>query len=122
VNITLASFGFKHGYLQADLVWDVRFLPNPYWVPELQPYTGLDAAVGPDGLEDGSGARFIALLAPLLLFSLEEYAARGRDAVTLAIGCTGGKHRSVAVVERLRLFLEANGLHPEVRHRDIGKE
>jgi len=122
VNIDLFSFGFKHGHLQADLVWDVRFLPNPYWVPELQPHTGLEAEVARYVLENESGERFLDLLEPLLLFLLEEYAVRGRDSVTLAVGCTGGKHRSVAVAERLRALLEANGLHPTVWHRDIDKE
>ncbi|WP_319586472.1 RNase adapter RapZ [uncultured Desulfobulbus sp.] len=122
MNILLSSFGFKHGQLQADLVWDVRFLPNPFWVPELKPYTGLDAAVARYVLENESGTRFLALLAPLLFFLVEEYAARGRESVTLAVGCTGGKHRSVAVVEHLRSLLEEKGLRPVVSHRDIGKE
>lgn len=122
MNIRLSSFGFKHGQLQADLVWDVRFLPNPFWVPELKPYTGLNEAVARYVLENQSGTRFLALLAPLLLFLVEEYAAQGRESVTLAVGCTGGKHRSVAVVEYLRTLLEEKGLRPVVSHRDIDKE
>lgn len=122
LNILLSSFGFKHGQLQADLVWDVRFLPNPFWVPELKPYTGLNEAVARYVLENESGTRFLALLTPLLFFLVEEYAAQGRESVTLAVGCTGGKHRSVAVVEHLRTLLEKNGLRPVVSHRDIDKE
>ncbi len=122
VNITLYSFGFKHGHPQADLVWDVRFLPNPYWVPALKPHTGQEAEVARYVLENESGTRFLGLLEPLLVFLLDEYAARGRESVTLAVGCTGGKHRSVAVVEHLRSFLEKKGLQPAVSHRDIDKE
>lgn len=122
MNITLYSFGFKHGQPQADLVWDVRFLPNPFWVPELKPHTGLEEAVARYVLENESGTRFLVLLTPLLLFLVEEYAARGRESLTLAVGCTGGKHRSVAVVEHLRTLLEEKGLRPVVSHRDIDKE
>ena len=120
--ITLYSFGYKHGYPQADLVWDVRFLPNPYWVAELKPFTGKEPQVARYVLENETGTRFLALLEPLLGFLLDEYAGRGREAVTLAVGCTGGKHRSVALVEHLRFFLEGKGLRPQVYHRDIDKE
>jgi RNase adaptor protein for sRNA GlmZ degradation len=122
VNITLYSFGFKHGHPQADLVWDVRFLPNPFWVAELKPYTGKVAEVARYVLENESGTRFLALLEPLLAFLVDEYGARGRESVTVAVGCTGGKHRSVAVVEHLRLYLATKGLKPLVFHRDIDKE
>ena len=122
VDITILSFGFKHGQPQADLVWDVRFLPNPYWVPELQAHTGLEAEVARYVLANESGERFLTLLQPLLFFLVDEYAARGRDALTLAIGCTGGKHRSVAVVERLRVMLAAKYPQIVARHRDIDNE
>jgi len=122
MDITLFSFGFKHGPPEVDIIWDVRFLPNPYWVPELQPRTGLEAEVADYVLANEAGERFLALLEPLLLFTVDEHAAGGRESLTLAMGCTGGKHRSVALVEHLRLLLAANGYSPEVRHRDIGKE
>lgn len=122
MKITLASFGFKHGYLAADLVWDVRFLPNPYWVPELKLLTGQEKAVARYALDNDSGQRFLALVEPLLLFLIEEYADRERDSLVVAVGCTGGKHRSVAVVERLRTILEAHGQDLVVEHRDIDKE
>jgi len=122
LNITLCSFGFKHGHPQADLVWDVRFLPNPFWTPALKAHTGLEEEVACYVLENESGARFLALLEPLLLFLLGEYAAQGRESVTLAVGCTGGKHRSVAVVEHLRAFLAQKGRETQVFHRDIDKE
>jgi len=122
VDITLLSFGFKHGQPQADLIWDVRFLPNPYWVPDLRPHAGTEAPVANYALANAAGERFLALLEPLLAFLLEEYAIKGRETLTVAVGCTGGKHRSVAVVERLRVLLEARGVQPRVAHRDIGKE
>lgn len=122
MNITLFSFGFKHGHPQADLVWDVRFLPNPFWTPALKAHTGLEEEVACYVLENESGARFLALLEPLLLFLLGEYAAQGRESVTLAVGCTGGKHRSVAVAEHLRAFLAQKGREAQVFHRDIDKE
>ena len=122
MNIILFSFGFKHGHPQADLVWDVRFLPNPYWVPELRAHSGLEEPVARYALANDSGERFFALLSPLLSFLLDEYGARGRESLVLAVGCTGGKHRSVAVVERLRQFLAEKGFRPEVCHRDIDKE
>ena len=122
VNVTLFSFGFKHGQPQADLVWDVRFLPNPYWVPELKAHTGREPHVARYVLESESGARFLALLEPLLTFLFDEYAAQGREAVTLAMGCTGGKHRSVALIEHLRAFLQNRDVTVQVYHRDIEKE
>jgi RNase adaptor protein for sRNA GlmZ degradation len=122
LNIILFSFGFKHGYPQSDLAWDVRFLPNPYWVPALTSYTGKAPQVASYVLENESGARFIALLEPLLVFLLDQYDASGRESITLAVGCTGGKHRSVALVEYLRSFLQEKGLSPQVYHRDIDKE
>lgn len=122
MQITLYSFGYKHGYPQADLVWDVRFLPNPYWVAELKPFSGKEPQVARYVLENETGSRFLNLLEPLLSFLLDEYAACGREAVTLAVGCTGGKHRSVALTEHLRSFFEGKGLKPQVYHRDIDKE
>lgn len=122
MNITLCSFGFKHGPVQADCVWDVRFLPNPFWVAELQPHTGKEPQIARYVLENESGAQFLALLEPMLLFLCGQFRGRERDTLALAVGCTGGRHRSVAVCEYLRLFLERNGLHAEVHHRDIDKD
>ncbi|MCL2791032.1 MAG: hypothetical protein FWD79_10370 [Desulfobulbus sp.] len=122
MNIILFSFGFKHGRPEADLVWDIRFLPNPYWEPELRHHTGLETEVADYVLASEPGKQFLGLLEPLLLFSLDEHATHGRESLTLALGCTGGRHRSVAVVERLRMTLMAKGYCPEVYHRDIDKE
>jgi len=104
------------------MVWDVRFLPNPYWVPELRPRTGLEPEVAGYVLAHESGERFLALFSPLLQFMIDEHAARGRESLTLAMGCTGGKHRSVALVEHLWSLLTAKGYRLERYHRDIDKE
>ncbi len=121
MNITLFSFGFKHGQPQADMLWDVRFLPNPYWVEALRGYTGKEAEVARYALDNPTGAAFLALLEPLLLFMLEAHAGRGREALTLAVGCTGGRHRSVALAEHLSVFLQRHGFPTVVHHRDIDK-
>jgi RNase adaptor protein for sRNA GlmZ degradation len=120
--ISLHSFGFKYGHQVADFLWDVRFLPNPYWVPELKPYSGRHAEVAAYVLANETGSRFLSLVEPLLVFLLEEHAARGREAVGLAVGCTGGRHRSVAVVEHLGRSLVNRDLSPRIHHRDINKE
>lgn len=120
LTITLMSFGFRNGLPRdADMVMDVRFLSNPHWVPELRPLTGRDAPVGDYVARDPAFAAFIthykALVAPLL----PRYAAEGKSYLTLAIGCTGGRHRSVYTVETLRPWLEAQGFPVHVQHRDL---
>lgn len=122
MQIALFSFGFKHGHCPADLVWDVRFLPNPYWVPALKSHNGLETEVADYVLANAAGARFLALLEPLLIYLVEQYTASGRERLTIAVGCTGGKHRSVAVTERIASFLKASGSDVTVTHRDIAKE
>lgn len=122
MQITLFSFGFKHGHPQADLVLDVRFLPNPYWDAELRPHTGLVARVAGYALDNATGAEFFALIEPLLSFLVAQYTVGGREHLTLAVGCTGGRHRSVAAVERLYRFLVGLGAEVRLFHRDIEKE
>jgi UPF0042 nucleotide-binding protein len=122
VEIDLFSFGYKHGDPRgADLVFDVRFLPNPYWVPELRDHTGREEAVARYALGGEEAARFFALMEPLLLFLCAQYAAMERERLTVAIGCTGGRHRSVAVSERLARLLASRGWRVSLRHRDIDK-
>lgn len=121
MEISLFSFGFKHGHPQADFIWDVRFLPNPFWVPELKDHTGQWPPVAAHALDNETGRRFLDMLEPLLLFMLDQFRSRDRQTVTLAVGCTGGRHRSVAVVERLAGLLEVHGFAVAVSHRDIGK-
>ncbi len=124
VRVAVMSFGFKYGIpLDADFVADMRFLPNPYWVPELRSRTGQDQSVsdyvlGQQGAEDFL-ERFVAMLAPVL----DGYLREGRRYVTVGIGCTGGKHRSVAMTEALAARLSLDGrVSPFVVHRDLGRE
>ncbi len=122
--VTLLSFGFKHGVpLDADLVFDARFLPNPHFVPELRPHTGRDAPVREFLEQYDDYATFLARVGDLLEFLLPRYAAEGKSYVTVAIGCTGGKHRSVAIAEELKQRMGAiAGIRLRVRHRDIAQE
>lgn len=124
MKIRLFSFGFKYGRPEADTVFDVRFLPNPYWVPELKERSGLEAEVAAYVLESQAGREFLARLEPLLVFMLDSCRQAGREDFSCAVGCTGGRHRSVAVTEHLRRFI-ANTVHGdalEVFHRDIERK
>lgn len=122
MNITLFSFGFKYGHAQASMVWDVRFLPNPYWVTDLRPYTGKDAGVARYVLESASAKAFLALQEPLLAFLLDACTHSNTQTLSLAIGCTGGRHRSVAMVEYLHFFIEQRGYVVNHYHRDVDKQ
>jgi UPF0042 nucleotide-binding protein len=120
LTVTLMSFGFRNGVPRdADIVMDVRFLSNPHWVPELRPLTGLDRAVGDYVSGDSAFGGFIdgfkALVTPLL----PRYAAEGKSYLTLAIGCTGGRHRSVYSVETLTPWLKEQGFPAHIIHRDV---
>jgi RNase adapter protein RapZ len=121
--LTLQSFGFKHGPPRdADLVLDVRFLPNPHYVPELRPLTGLDQRVVDHVAQDGTLQAFYDRLEPLLDFLVPQYEAEGKAHLLLAVGCTGGRHRSVTVVEHLaRRFAGHEDLVVEVEHRDADR-
>jgi RNase adaptor protein for sRNA GlmZ degradation len=123
LHITLFSFGFKYGMPQnVNLLWDVRFLPNPYWVEALRPWTGVDPAVADYVLKNPVGRQFLLLLEPLLLFLVEKNSAADRQNLDIAVGCTGGRHRSVAVVEALREILQKQSLVLTVFHRDREKD
>jgi len=120
--ITFLSFGYKHGVpLDADLVFDVRCLPNPHFVPTLRRRTGRDRAVAAFMERDGSTREFMDRLEGYLRYLVPYYIAEGKTYLTVAIGCTGGRHRSVMIAERLRRALgEIGGARVRVRHRDIG--
>ena len=122
-HITVLSFGFKYGIpVDADMVADVRFLPNPYWDEELRQLTGRDRAVSENVLQ-GSGAKdFLTHFQELLGTMREGYLREGKRLVTVAVGCTGGKHRSVAMTEELAAMLREKGLRATVFHRDLGRE
>jgi RNase adapter protein RapZ len=123
MTTSLVSFGFKHGVpIDADLVFDVRFLPNPHFVEPLRPLDGRDAAVQQFIFEHPESRELLERLEDLLRFLLPAYLREGKAYLTIAIGCTGGRHRSVALVEELRRFLEAEGFPPSVVHRDLERE
>ena len=118
--VKLVSFAFKRGIpSDADLVFDVRFLKNPHFVPELRPLTGLDRKVARYVLTEPEAKRFMDLTKTLMRFLLPQYIAEGKAYLTIAIGCTGGRHRSVAIAEALgRALRRTRGVQLRVRHRD----
>jgi RNase adapter protein RapZ len=122
-NLTLLSFGYRYGVPpQADLMFDLRFLPNPYFVPELKGLTGLDARVSSYVLHAAGAAEFLERVQSLCEFLFPRYQREGKAYVTVAVGCTGGKHRSVTLAEELGRRLGAAYPHLRVEHRDIEKE
>ena len=124
VNVTVMSFGFKYGLpTDADLVADMRFLPNPFWVPELRGSSGLDSEVSDFVFAQEGAEDFVENYTRALAPVLAGYQRENKRHATIAIGCTGGKHRSVAVAERLaRLLREQPGVAVSVKHRDLGRE
>ena len=123
LTVTMLSFGFKYGIpLEADHVSDVRFIPNPYWVPELKPKRGTDPEVADFVLGDANAAEFVPRYLDMITPALRGYSAENKHFTTLAIGCTGGKHRSVAVSEKLGEELRRLGHAVRIRHRDLGRE
>ena len=120
--VNLISFGFRHGLPRgADLVFDVRFLRNPHFHPTLRPRTGLDPEVAAFALDEERGMALLARLRDLLDFLLPLYEAEGKAYLTVAVGCTGGRHRSVAVVEALAPDLRRGGREVNLTHRDVEK-
>ena len=120
---SLVSFGFKHGIpFDADLVFDVRFLPNPHFVDGLRALDGRDSRVRDFVFNSGPSRELLERLQDLLRFVLPWYEREGKAYLTIAVGCTGGRHRSVALVEELRKFLDGLGFAPTVVHRDLDRE
>ncbi|MEK9724303.1 MAG: RNase adapter RapZ [Rhodospirillaceae bacterium] len=120
LTVFVTSFGFKNGLPRdADLVFDVRFLRNPHYEPDLKPQTGQDAPVAAFVESDPGFGEFIANLTGLLAPLLPRYAAEGKSYLTLAVGCTGGRHRSVVVAERLAAWIDGRGQRVRLRHRDL---
>jgi UPF0042 nucleotide-binding protein len=123
LGVTVISFGFRYGIpSHADLVLDVRFLPNPYFVPALRPHVGTDPAVRDYVLGQPDAQAFLDRLVDFGAFLLPRYRAEGKSYLTIAIGCTGGKHRSVAIAGELARRLEASGQAVRLWHRDVEKE
>ena len=123
LNVTLLSFGFRNGIPPAsDLVFDVRFLPNPYFIEGLKPHPGTDPRVAAWVLERMQAQEFLARLESLLQFLIPQYRAEGKSYLTVSIGCTGGRHRSVALAEELgRRLTEKHRANVKVTHRDVMK-
>jgi UPF0042 nucleotide-binding protein len=122
-RITVMSFGFKYGIpLDADHVVDVRFLPNPYWVAELRSKSGLDDAVSEYVFRQAGSTEFLDAYAKALRAVLAGYLRENKRYATIAIGCTGGKHRSVAITEELAERLRTQGASATTIHRDLGRE
>lgn len=120
--VTMMSFGFARGLPRnADLVFDMRFLRNPHWVPTLKPLSGLDEPVGAYIAEDPAYAEAVERIDGLLTLLLPRYASEGKSYVTIAFGCTGGRHRSVHICERIATRMRAAGFCPTVAHRDLGQ-
>jgi UPF0042 nucleotide-binding protein len=124
VQVTIVSFGFKYGLpADADIVADMRFLPNPFWIPELKALNGLDAEVSEYVLGAEGAMEFVTAYATALAPVLAGYQRENKRHATIAIGCTGGKHRSVAVGEKLATLLRTEpGVAVNVKHRDLGRE
>jgi len=121
MTVTVTSFGFARGMPPvADLVFDMRFLDNPHWDPKLQALTGLDEGVGEHIERDPAYASAFARIRDLVLELLPRYAEQGKTYVNIAFGCTGGRHRSVFVAERIAGALREGGFSPTVRHRNLG--
>ena len=122
MRTAVMSFGYKHGVPRdADLVFDCRFLPNPHWVSDLRPFTGLDHPVREWVLGQPASSTFLDRLMPLLESLLPAYRAEGKSYLTIAMGCTGGRHRSVVVAEEVSRLLAERGHDLQCRHRDIDR-
>jgi UPF0042 nucleotide-binding protein len=123
LKVTVTSFGFKYGIpVDADFVADMRFLPNPFWIPELRSGTGKDPGVAEYVMSQPGAAEFLDGYVPVLEGVAEGYRREGKRFMTVAIGCTGGKHRSVAMTEEIARRLSAAGFEARPTHRDLGRE
>jgi len=122
LEVNLVSFGYKYGLpLDADIVFDLRFLPNPFWVDELRDLRGDDPRVKEYVLGQEESRSFLEMVQSLFLFMKDKFIREGRRYVTIAMGCTGGRHRSVVLAEELALRLRGDDLEVSVRHRDVDR-
>lgn len=122
MDVRVTSFGFKHGVpMEADLVFDVRFLPNPYYVAELRPLTGLDQGVRDYVFSGGQTQEFLNRLGDFVTWLLPRYEEEGKTALVIAVGCTGGHHRSVAIAHALAGLIGEKGYPVSESHRDLGR-
>jgi RNase adapter protein RapZ len=123
LRVTVMSFGYKYGLpVDADMVTDCRFLPNPHWIEELAPLTGLDPPVRDYVLGQPAAKKFLDAFVGAMQAALPGFEREGKHFVTLAVGCTGGKHRSVTMAEQIAARLSETGATVQVAHRDLGRE
>ena len=123
ISVNLVSFGFKRGIpIDCDLMFDVRFMPNPFYDEELKELTGLDERIKNYALNNDASRAFLEKLSEMILFLLPQYAVEGKHSLVVGIGCTGGKHRSVAVAEHLGEELKKHNYFTVINHRDLGSE
>jgi UPF0042 nucleotide-binding protein len=123
LQVNVVSFGYKHGLpLDVDLVFDCRFLPNPHWVDELRPHSGLDADVVEYVMKQPSTSEYLGEIDRLLALTLPGYEREGKAYLSIGVGCTGGRHRSVVVAEQIASMLHAHGYRASVHHRDIDRD
>lgn len=122
LTVTVEAFGFKYGIpLDADLVFDVRFLKNPHYIDELRAFDGRDSVIDDYVMSDPDSAPYLEKLCGLIDFTLPRYIEEGKAYLTIAIGCTGGQHRSVVIAERVAAFLRSKGYFVNTHHRDLAK-
>ncbi len=122
MEVRVTSFGFKHGVpMEADLIFDARFLPNPYYVTDLRPLTGLDAGVRDYVFQNGQAEEFLKRLWDLVGWLLPRYEEEGKTSLVISVGCTGGHHRSVAIAHTLAEKIRAQGWPVAESHRDMGR-
>jgi UPF0042 nucleotide-binding protein len=122
LQTNVVSFGFKYGVpLDVDMVFDCRFLPNPHWVDDLRPLTGLDDAVRDYVLDQPESGEFLGKLDDLLGLLLPAFVKEGKSYLSVAVGCTGGRHRSVVIADELAKLLAKRGFEPTVQHRDVNR-
>ena len=122
MEVHVMSFGFKHGVpMEADLVFDVRFLPNPYYVQELRSLTGLDEGVRNYVFSSPQSHKFLKKLIDFVTYLLPRYAEEGKTSLVIAVGCTGGHHRSVAIAHALAQAIAGQGFPVNESHRDMGR-
>ena len=122
MRVSIRSFGFKHGTPRdSDLMFDVRFLPNPHWIPELRPLRGTDEQVSEYVMAEDGASEFVERIDELLAFLIPRFESEGKSYLSIAVGCTGGHHRSVAIAEELAGRLGDRGVKAVIRHRDIDR-
>ena len=122
MQVSVMSFGFKYGIpIDADLVFDVRFLPNPFYIPEMKEKTGLDREVSDYVKNSPITGEFLKKLIDMMTFLVPHYVEEGKSNLVVGIGCTGGKHRSVTIANELYSHFVSKGINSDIIHRDINK-